>query len=222
MAQCFGVMFERGLRRFLQRGPATPGVIGRVRDVAQQAQPLDVGTRDVALGDLSLHFLRAGAVGMQQRVEEFGGAFAVIDGQAVFEVTVVIDEAVGAATNGGEAFGAAIHGQIKLGAAAQVREVMHELFGGITFVFQSSDDGQAFAVLKEAEDFAASRGHAIGINEAKRAPGMNRRAKSRLASVAGSGFRRVDARFVLHDDAALPRCQKQTLLAVFVSENFDR
>ena len=159
---------------------------------------------------------------MQQRVEQLGGAFAVIDGQAVFEVTVVIDEAVGATANGGESLGAAIHRQIKFGAAAQVREVMHELFGGIAFVFQSSDDGQTFAVLEEAEDFAASRRHAIGIDEAKRAPGMNRRAKSRLASVAGGGLRRVDARFVLHDDAALPRCQKQAPLAVFVSENFDR
>lgn len=45
----------------------------------------------------------AWAVGMEHGVQDFGGTVTVVEGESIFEVAVVIDEAVGGTASGAEA-----------------------------------------------------------------------------------------------------------------------
>ena len=103
VAEGGGVLFEGVLGGFLEGSPAGPGVLGGVVDVAELAEPFDEGAGEVAFLDAAAEVGGAWAVGVEHGVEDFGGAVAVVKGQAVFEVAVVIDEAVGGAAGGAEA-----------------------------------------------------------------------------------------------------------------------
>jgi hypothetical protein len=92
---------------------------------------------------------------------------------------------------------------------------MHEIIGGITFVLQRRDDGQTLAVLEEAENFAAPRRHTIRIDEAERAPGVNRRSGTRFA-VGGAVSGMWTPVSFLHDDAALLRRKEEASVTVLI------
>jgi hypothetical protein len=120
---------------------------------------------------------------VEHGVEDFGGAVAVVEGEAVFEVAVVIDETVGGAAGGAEALGGSGGGEVEFDTGTEVGEVDDEFVDGVGVVFESGDDGEAFAALEEGKDFAALGGMALLVNEAELAPGVDGGAGARGAGV---------------------------------------
>ena len=173
VAEGGGVLFEGVLGGFLEGGPAGPGVLRGVVDVAELAEPLDVGAGEVAFLDAAAEVSGAWAVGVEHGVEDFGGAVAIVEGEAVFEVAVMIDEAVGGAAGGAEALGGGGGGEVEFDTGAEVGEVDDEFVDGVGFVFEGGDDGEAFAALEEGEDFAALGGVALLVDEAELTPGVD-------------------------------------------------
>lgn len=76
--------------------------MGGVVDVAKLAEPLDVGTREVALLKAATEVGGARAIRVEHGVEHFGSTLTVIERETVFEVTVMIDEAVSGTAGGSE------------------------------------------------------------------------------------------------------------------------
>ena len=60
--------------------PAGPGVTGGVGDVADEADPLEVGAGDIAFGVAALVVERAVALLVQEGGDDFGSTFPVVDG----------------------------------------------------------------------------------------------------------------------------------------------
>jgi hypothetical protein len=110
---------------------------------------------------------------VEHGVEDFGGAVAVVEGEAVFEVAVVIDEAVGGAAGGTEALGGGGGREVEFDASAEVGEVDDEFVDGVRFVFEGGDDSEAFAALEEGEDFATLGGVALLVDETELTPGVD-------------------------------------------------
>ena len=110
---------------------------------------------------------------MEHGVEDFGGAIAVVEWEAVFEVAVMIDETVGGAAGGAEALGGGGGGEVEFDTGTEVSEVDDEFFDGVGVVFESGDDSEAFAALEEGKDFAALGGVALFVNEAELTPGVD-------------------------------------------------
>ena len=74
--------------------------MGGVVDVAKLAEPLDVGAREVALLKAASEVGGAWAIRVEHRVEHFGSTLTVIERETIFEVTVMIDEAVSGTAGG--------------------------------------------------------------------------------------------------------------------------
>ncbi len=75
----------------------------------------------------------------------------------------------------------------------------HQLVHRVAFVLQRCGDGQALAMLEEAEDHPASRRRAIGIDQAKFPPGMNGSAGSGGAAQRSGLITNPCLRGALHD-----------------------
>jgi hypothetical protein len=76
--------------------------MGGVVDVAELAEPLDVGTRKVALLKAASEVGGTWAVRVEHGVKHFGSTLTVIERETVFEITVMIDEAVSGTAGGSE------------------------------------------------------------------------------------------------------------------------
>lgn len=90
------------MRGGLQGTPTWPVMMGGVVDVAELAEPLDVGAGDVALLKAASEVGGTGAVRVEHGVKHFGSALTVIERETVFEVTMMIDEAVSGTAGGTE------------------------------------------------------------------------------------------------------------------------
>lgn len=73
-----------------------------VVDMAKLAEPLDVGTGEVALLKAASEFSGTRTIRVEHGVEHFGSTLTVIERETVFEVTVMIDEAVSGTAGGSE------------------------------------------------------------------------------------------------------------------------
>ena len=90
------------MRGGLQGTPTWPVVMGGVVDVAELAEPLNVGTGEVALLKAASEVGGTWAVRVEHGVKHFGSALTVIERETVFEITVMIDEAVSGTAGGAE------------------------------------------------------------------------------------------------------------------------
>lgn len=176
VARAGGVLSEDVGAGGLEKLPAGPGMGGSMDDVADEAEPLDVNSGNISFGDRGVGaILTDDALVLKEGADDLGGGFAVVGGQSAFEVALVGNETVGLSTAGGEALTAAISGDLKTDAGAEIGEVNDELIERVGFVLQCGGDGEAFAVLEEAEDLPSSGGGALRIDETESAPTVDRR-----------------------------------------------
>ena len=165
----------------LEKLPAGPRMGGGVDDVADEAEPLDVNTGDIALGDGGVGaILSDDALVLKEGADDLSGGLTVIGGQSALEIALVGNETVGLSTTGSEALTAAVPGDLKTDAGAEIGEVDDELIERVGFVLQGGGDGEAFSVLEEAKDLAPPGGGALGIDETESAPTVDRRTRAGL------------------------------------------
>lgn len=148
--------------------PAGPVESGGGGDVAEEAAPFELGALDIAEAEFVVGLMDNPAMGTGSE-EDLGGAFAVGFGEAAVEVAGEGEHAEGDAAGGGEASGALIPFG-KAMACADIGEVGEEVPEVVAFVLEGGGDGEAFAVVKEAEEAAAAGGLSVLIDEAEGEP----------------------------------------------------
>lgn len=154
-----GVLSEDVGAGGLEKLPAGPRMGGGVDDVANEAEPLDVNAGNIAFGDRSLGAILADdALVLEEGADDLGGGLSVVGGQSALKIALVGNETVGFSTTGSEALTAAVSRDLKTDTGAEIGQVNDELIERVGFVLQCGGDGEALAVLEEAEDLPSSGG----------------------------------------------------------------
>lgn len=177
VASAGGVLSEDVGAGGLEVLPAGPWMGGGVDDVTDEAEPLNVNTGDISFGDRSVGaILSDDALVLEEGADDLGGGLSVVGGQSALKIALVGNETVGLSTTGSKALTAAVSGDLKTNAGAEIGEVDDELIERVALVLQGGRDGESLAVLEEAEDLPSSGGCSFGIDETESAPTVDRRA----------------------------------------------
>ena len=154
-----------------QRPPSVPIVVRRERDVSQHASPFDQSPLDVAGADGISEQFCAGCVVLDKFADELGGTGTVFGRdthrEVIFKVCALIHGLAKRAEPARER--GFITGETR--SRTEVREVEYKVRNGISGFLQRRCNREAFAVMKEAENRAASCRRAIRLDEPEASPG---------------------------------------------------
>ena len=147
--------------------PPFAGGVRSMRYVAQQAEPFDQGPLDVASTELGVLVVAIPGPTRKEFRDDFGRAFPVGGGNPEAQVAGKLRRAVGLAAGQSEPFTGRILERIRLETVSgpKIHEVGHDVFDRIGIVLQGGGDGEAFPLMKVAEDEAAQGWAAIGFDQ---------------------------------------------------------
>ena len=138
--------------------------------------------------------------------------------KALLEVAVVMNVAIGPATDGGEALRATGDREFEFRARTKIGEVGNKFVRWVTLVFQGRRHRQAFTVVEEGKNLPASCRDPVRIDQAKRPPCVNGRPRTRCAGRNGvRAAGEADFGVMSHGDRPFLWRPKPSLMGVLIN-----
>ena len=167
-------------RRRLKLVPSWKDRIGCVKNVSEQAFPLECGTLDIPSADgVGFFFQSAHSAAPVQR-QGFAGSLAEPRTKPALEIAFMVHMAVNFPCHGGQTMARTIREIQESRTASQVGQVGDDVLDRISRILQSGGDHEALASLKTAEEPAAWSRCAAVIHQTEFSPSVGRGSRGRV------------------------------------------
>jgi len=167
-------------RRRLKLIPSRKERIGGVKNVPEQAFPLECGTLDVSSADRVGFFFQSAHSAASVQGQGFAGSLAEARTKSALEVAFMVHMAVNFPRHGRQTMARAIREIHEPRTAPQVGKVGDDILDRISGVLQSGGNHETLASLKTAEEPAAWSWCAGVIDQTEFSPSVGRRSRSRF------------------------------------------